>query len=105
MLETQTLAQRLSELGILRGQASRSSDEPIEWETAYSICEILRSAKDIEAKYVPVLMNDDVPENAVLALEEIREELRHILYHIEDSSYFRVIAGQPTERGMEQTPR
>ena len=90
--EEKPLADALTRLKVLNGVQGRSDEEPVEWETSYALCHILRSARTIEQQLVPAILGAKPHEEAADALHEVREELRHILYHIRDASYFSVVA-------------
>lgn len=62
-------------------------DEPEARTLAYSLLEIEESCR----RYVEHLGKLEVVDDAARQLEEIREELRHIAYHIRDSRFLRVI--------------
>jgi hypothetical protein len=94
-IEEKPLADALTRLRVLDGVQGRSPDEPVEWETAYALCHILSSARTIEQQLVPTILGATSQDEAADALHEVREELRHILYHIGDASYFSVIASCP----------
>ena len=90
--EETRLAEALTKLKVLENVEGRSQDEPVEWETAYAICHIRQAARAIDTQLVPAILSATSREEAADALHELREELRHILYHIRDASYFSVIA-------------
>lgn len=90
--EQKPLADALTRLKLLDGVQGRSADEPVEWETAYALCHILSSAQTIEQQLVPAILAATSQGEAADALHQVREELRHILYHIRDASYFSVVA-------------
>jgi hypothetical protein len=91
-MEEKPLADALARLKVLEGTQGRSHEEPVEWETAYALCHILSSARTIEQQLVPAILGASSQDEAADALHEVREELRHILYHIRDASYFSVVA-------------
>ena len=91
-IEEKPLADALTRLKVLEGVQGRSKDEPVEWETAYALCHILSSTRTIEKQLVTAILAATSQDEAANALHEIREELRHILYHIRDASYFSVVA-------------
>ncbi len=67
-----------------------SLKEPEARTLAYSLVEIAEGCERV-AEQLDAL-TDSEPGNALGHLEEVREELRHILYHIQDSRFLRVIA-------------
>ena len=90
--EEKPLADALTRLRVLDGAQARSPDEPVEWETAYALSHILRSARTIEQQLIPTILRTTSSDEAADALHEVREELRHMLYHIRDASYFSLVA-------------
>jgi hypothetical protein len=91
MHEEKPLADAIARFDLLKTYTGRSPDEPVEWETAHAICEIVESLRKIE-QLVPSLITTSNANQADDALHEIREELRHVLYHINDSAYLSVVA-------------
>ena len=91
MLEEQKLADALSRFQILAGYTGRTPDEPVEWETSYAVWEIVRSLRKIENEHLPALLSAADGDRASDALHALREELRHVLYHINDSAYLSVV--------------
>jgi len=65
----------------------------LEQELAYDLNELLESFEKISKIVWPALKDAKTPEAAGEALFEFREELRHVLYHIENSIYFSMICG------------
>ena len=53
---------------------------------AHSILDIIESSSLISNELLPKLMSQDISEEDSL---DIREEFRHILYHINDPKYFK----------------
>ena len=90
------LAERLDGLGNLLSQVpavaqlARTATEPEPQTLAYSLLEIEESCR----RYLTYLeaLTTGPSEEALAQLEEIREELRHILYHINDSRFLSVIS-------------
>ena len=60
--------------------------------TATSVVEIADSARKLLAIFNH-LSHDREPETCLSLLEDFREELRHILYHIGDNQFLSVIQG------------
>jgi len=87
MMEEKPLSDALARFGLLDGVQGRSPDEPVEWETSYALWEIVRSARKIDQDFIPSLVSASARDEAQLALQGIREELRHVLYHMEDAAY------------------
>lgn len=65
--------------------------EPPEYATAYAIAEITCSARKLVSLFQTLTENSD-PEKCKVALEEYREEIRHILYHIRDCEYLAIVS-------------
>jgi hypothetical protein len=84
-----SIAKALQDSGELKGYVGQS--DPIEHEVAYDVSDIVESMDLILGKYWPEIINPASPEKVSEALFEIREQLRHILYHIESSAYFSLI--------------
>ena len=61
--------------------------KPVEWETAYALCHIIQSVQKIDQELIPSLISASGRDDAQGALQAIREELRHVLYHMEDATY------------------
>ncbi len=55
-IEQAPLAEALTRLNVPENVQGRSSDEPVEWETAYALCHILRSARTTEEQLIPAIM-------------------------------------------------
>lgn len=87
MAEEKPLSDALARFELLQGVRGRSSDEPVEWETAYALCHIVRSVQKIDQELIPSLTSASNRDNAQEALQSIRDELRHVLYHMEDAAY------------------
>ena len=52
------------------------------------------SFKKVANELLPRLMNEKDEKAMADLLEEIREEIRHIAYHIHDSRYLRIVVEQ-----------
>jgi hypothetical protein len=61
-------------------------------ETAYAVMEILDSNEKI-VEICKQLAASESREAALELLEDFREELRHVLYHVEASDFLSVIIG------------
>lgn len=72
----------------------RGANSNIEDEVLYDLNEIIESLEKILSEMWPKLRDTTTTEVAGDTLFEIREELRHILYHIESSSYFSIICNK-----------
>jgi hypothetical protein len=72
----------------------RGANSNIEDEVLYDLNEIIESLEKILSEMWPKLRDTATTEVAGDTLFEIREELRHILYHIESSSYFSIICNK-----------
>lgn len=66
-----------------------NAEEPEPRTLAYALVEIAESCRRI-ADQVDLLVEEE-PTNALAVLEEVREDLRHILYHVQDSGFLQVI--------------
>lgn len=88
----QKVARTLSESNELKSYSGHT--DPIEQELSYDLCEIVSSMQSVVLKLWPEIIAGDNPRIAGEALFELREELRHILYHIESSTYFSVICSE-----------
>lgn len=82
-------AKHLKESGALDKYAPKNGK--IEDETAYALSEILISAKKLTGSISEKLSSESDVDNYREALEEFREEIRHIVYHILDSEYLSVV--------------
>jgi hypothetical protein len=58
------------------------------WELAHALVDISESAKRLHAELIPSLLLSRDEGHILAQLGEIGEELRHVLYHIENSRYF-----------------
>lgn len=65
--------------------------DPESWVIAYSLSEIEESCQKISKELVKKLTQAETSEKAFCILSDIREELRHVFYHIKDSKFFRHI--------------
>jgi len=67
--------------------------EPPEAEAlGLALVDIRRSCKSALASWFPILFDPASTDEEFLdALAELREELRHILYHVEDARYLRLL--------------
>lgn len=83
------VASNLKESGALVGYAGKA--DPIEQETAYAVCEVVESARKIVEVLFPKLLATADAESHREALEDFREEIRHIYYHVADSDYMSVV--------------
>jgi hypothetical protein len=65
------------------------------WSIAYSLGDIEQSMRTFLGEQLPALLDPGVEgEKLEDLLLEVREEFRHILYHIHDPEFFRVV--EPT---------
>lgn len=88
MIDPSLLAKILSTSGELNGYSG--VDGPIEKEVAYDLCEIIESMNLVINTEWPRVLSG-TPKDAGEALFEIRENLRHIVYHVKNSEYFNLI--------------
>jgi hypothetical protein len=73
-------------------EAMRNKDqngEPVSWNTAYSILEILESLEKIKLHLLPIEGKAITPMEIKDHLDEIESEISHISYHINDAIYFK----------------
>lgn len=57
---------------------------------AHSLLDIIESSSVIAKKLLPKLLSQNNSEEEIeYILQDIREEIRHILYHIKDPKYFK----------------
>lgn len=94
--EEQPLAERLETLfRILKEVDSVAAlgdeGEPEARTLAYSLLEIATSCRQFSDQLGNLSGESTGTEDTLSQLEELREELRHILYHIHDSRFLRVI--------------
>jgi len=75
------LAHRLAQSEKFAGETS--DGEPQSWATAHNILEIAESCRAI-LSLVKTATTDDL-------VDDVRDELRHVLYHIGDDKFFKVI--------------
>lgn len=68
-----------------------SEDEPESWRLAHSLADMEQSFREVLDNLLPTLCsasdNDEIHE----VLLDIGEELRHILYHINDPEFYRYL--------------
>jgi hypothetical protein len=86
------LAETLKASGALTNYSGRAA--PIEHELAYDLGDIIQSMQLVITTHWPQLMASSSADIAAEALDGIREELRHILYHIKDSAFLSLIEEQ-----------
>lgn len=99
MDRVKALAERLKRNPMLvnfaRRQSGTSLDEQA-WQVATSLADIQQSTERLYGELVPKLLGEELPrEEAEDVLNEIGEEYRHILYHIQDTKLFGYIVAQP----------
>jgi len=75
----------------------QSGAEPPEHETAYAVAEISQSALRIVTDIMPRLTKKSDQEGYWNAIEDFREEIRHISFHIRASRYLAVVLDTVTE--------
>lgn len=84
------IAKHIKNSNVLKGYKGKG--DPVEYETAYTICEIVESSSKL-VELFKELQRDTDPEMHECTLENFREEIRHILYHIKDTEYFSIVDG------------
>lgn len=98
MDRVKVLAEQLKRIPMLVNfaQQSRASLDEHAWQVATSLADIQESTDRLYGELVPKLLSEGLPrEEAEEVLNEIGEEYRHILYHIQDTKLFGYIAAQP----------
>src|SRR5260370_31839260 len=63
-------------------------DEPGAWRVAYALTEINESAANLREELMPKLAKAPDVANVDAALNDIAVQLRHVLYHLNDSGFF-----------------
>jgi hypothetical protein len=81
------ISDKLSAIDAMRDKDE--SGEPVSWNTAYSILEILESLEKIKLHLSPIESEVVTPMEMKDHLDEIESEISHILYHINDAIYFK----------------
>jgi hypothetical protein len=99
--DREVLPERLDRLfGIINelGPITRldDGDEPEARTLAYSLLEIEESCRRFIEQLDALFAR--APQHALPELEGLREELRHIVYHIHDSRFLRVINPRPDDQ-------
>lgn len=84
------LARKLSELKAVK--IHDRVDEPESWRIAHDLSEIEDSFFEIFSKFVPQLLKESDPEKIQELLEDIGHQVRHISYHMHNSSYLQAWA-------------
>jgi hypothetical protein len=65
----------------------KGKGDPPEFELAYAILEISKSARNIIDNILPSLVSSKQNTHFSDEVMDFREEIRHIFYHIKDSEY------------------
>jgi hypothetical protein len=87
-----SLSKKIAESEMIKKyNQSSSKKDPESWVIAYSLSEIEESCQKISIGLLKKLADAETREQVDCVLFDIREELRHILYHIKDSEFFRNI--------------
>lgn len=90
--ETLELSKKIANCAqIKKYDAPDLKGEPESWTIAYSLSEIEGSCQKITQDLLNKLNRAEKPQEIFDVLSDIREELRHILYHIKDSEFFKII--------------
>jgi len=87
--QLEIIAEHLKDSGALSQYVGEAA--PPEHETAYALCDIIESAAKLVDEIFPKLLQPSDGEIYRNALEEFREEMRHISYHIRESQYLSVV--------------
>lgn len=90
--QVKALAERLKRtpmlIGFVQRQPGASLDEQA-WQIATSLADIQESTERLYGELVPKLLSEGLTtEGADDVVNEIGEEYRHILYHIQDTRLF-----------------
>lgn len=88
MIDEQRLFQALQRVDVFKAYEPRSA-EPVEWETAHALHEIIAASRELESALRRVQSAE--PSGTADALHDAREAIRHIAYHIKDSSYLSIV--------------
>jgi hypothetical protein len=100
-MSDRTYAQQVNELGEALGQLPQvrsyentrgdTEREPEAYVLARALVDISESVRRLATEQFPALAREPSAEQLGDVIHEVREELRHILYHVRDSAYLRVI--------------
>jgi hypothetical protein len=82
-----TLSQKLER--IPRVQKLKLGDEPGGWRLAYAIVEIDESARRVTSNLIKRVQEAEKLEEIEQALHDLDDELKHLVYHLRDSGFFR----------------
>ena len=87
-----SLSKKIAESEVVKKyDQSSSKKDPESWVVAYSLSEIEESCQKISIDLLKKLVAAETTEQVDCVLSDIREELRHMLYHIKDSKFFKII--------------
>ena len=90
--ETVDLARKLEAVPSVGKIAS--ADEPGGWRLAYSLMEMDESMSRFQQTLARIRKEDVEPGELAALLTDIGEELRHVLYHVKDSSFYDYLAAE-----------
>jgi hypothetical protein len=82
------VSEHLRQSGALNNYQGKEA--PVENEVAYSLSDIAESSRRIAEQIFPRIVSPSTPETYLAALEEFRDEIRHIVYHIRDTEYLAI---------------
>lgn len=75
----------------VRAAGAARKDEPAEATLAHALADIDEECRTFANEYLPRVMNATNPDELDDALADLREGLRHLVYHVNDSPYLRMI--------------
>jgi hypothetical protein len=75
----------------VRSAGSARPGEPAEATLAHALADIDEECRAFVNAYLPRVMRATDPDELDEALADLREGLRHLVYHLNDSPYLRVI--------------
>jgi hypothetical protein len=86
------LSRKIAECEQIKNYITTSGKEdPENCVIAYSLSEIEEACQKIFPEMMRRLQRAQTSEETFCALSDIREELRHVVYHIKDSKFFNLI--------------
>ena len=85
------LTEKLSNVRGVHAAGAAESGEPPEATLAHALADIEEECRAFVDEYLPRLLDATSPDDLVGALTDIRDGLRHLVYHLNDSPYLRDI--------------
>lgn len=93
------LAERLSKLPQVSKRSDGAHDEA--WTLVHAFEDLEASCQVLLEKQLPRLTDEELSDGELYdLLLEIGEELRHVLYHIDDPRFFDYLKEETTEAGV-----